>query len=71
MYAVAQLVCRKYNGFDRELLAAYKAVRQFRYFLEDRIFTSRVENLPFTMQLYQEKTHLSPRQYRHLLYISL
>ena len=29
---------RKYNAFDRELLALYLPVRHFRYFLEARSF---------------------------------
>ena len=38
----------KYSAFDRELLAAYLAVRHFQYFVESRVFHINTDHKPLT-----------------------
>lgn len=52
---------QKYSAFDRELLAIYAAIKNFLYFIKGRDFTI------FTIS---SKTERSPRQSRHLDFIS-
>lgn len=59
----------KYSAFDRELLAVYAAIKHFRYFVEGRKFTVYTDHKPLTTAL-NTKTERSPRQTRHLDYIS-
>jgi len=42
----------KYSAFDRELLAAYLAVRHFQYFVEGRVFHINTEHKPLTFALH-------------------
>ncbi|KAK3701031.1 hypothetical protein RRG08_063284 [Elysia crispata] len=60
---------KKYSAFDRELLAAYSAVKHFRHFLEGRPFTLYTDHKPLTFALSSE-TDRSPRQTRHLAFIA-
>lgn len=60
---------QKYATFDRELLAIYLAIKHFRYFLEGREFIVFTDHAPLTKAL-GSKTERSPRQTRHLEYIS-
>src|SRR5699024_67865 len=60
---------RKYSAFDRELLAVYLAIRHFRYMLEGRPFIVFTDHKPLTTAL-TSATERTPRQYRHLDYIS-
>lgn len=60
----------KYSTYDRELLAAYSAVKHFRYMLEGRIFTLFTDHKPLIFALKQNPEKASPRQFRHLDYIS-
>ena len=59
-----------YSTFDRELLAVYLAVKQFRYFVEGRSFHVLTDHKPpiFALQTRSEKH--SPRQARHLDYVT-
>ena len=59
----------KYSPFDRELLGVYLAIRHFRHFLEGRPFTifSDAKGLSTAIS---SSTDKSPRQTRHLSYIS-
>lgn len=59
----------KYSAFDRELLAIYLAVKHFRYFVEGREFTIYTDHKPLTTAIFT-KAERSPRQSRHLDYIS-
>ena len=59
----------KYSAFDRELLAAYSAVRHFRYFVEARPFTIYTDHKPLTFAL-ASTAERSPRQTRHLSFIA-
>ena len=59
-----------YAAFDRELLAAYLAVRHFRYFVEARKFSLYTDHLPLCHALHCRSRHSSPRQLRHLEFIA-
>ena len=61
---------QNYSAFDRELLAAYLAIRHFRYFLEGRSFTLFTDNKPLTFAISKISDPWSPRQQRHLSYVS-
>ncbi|KAK7504021.1 hypothetical protein BaRGS_00004753 [Batillaria attramentaria] len=60
---------KKYSAFDRELLAAYSAIKHFRHFLEGRSFTLYTDHKPLVSAL-KNQTERSPRQTRHLSYIA-
>ena len=60
----------RYSAFDRELLAAYSAVRHFRLLLEGRKFTIFTDHKPLTHALFRVSPPWSARQQRHLAYIS-
>lgn len=60
----------KYSTFDRELLAIYSAIRHFRHMLEGREFTVFTDHAPLTHALNQKSDKHSPRQIRHLEFIS-
>jgi RNase H-like domain found in reverse transcriptase len=55
---------RNYSAFDRELLAAYLAVRHFRYSLEGRRFTLYTDHKPLTFALRQVADPWTARQQR-------
>ena len=61
---------QNYSAFDRELLAAYLAFRHFRYFLEGRSFTLFTDHKPLTFAISKISDPWSPRQQRHLAYVS-
>ena len=58
------------EAFDRELLAAYLAVRHFQYFVEGRVFHINTDHKPLTFALQGTTERQSPRQARHLAFIS-
>ena len=60
----------RYSTFGRELLAAYLSVRHFRYLLEGRVFTLYTDHKPLTYSLQSKPDRHSPREIRHLDYIS-
>ena len=60
---------KKYSTFDRELLAAYQAVRHFRHFAEGKPFTLYTDHKPLTFAL-SNNADRSPRQSRHLWFIA-
>ena len=60
----------KYSAFDRELLAAYLAVRHFQYFVEGRVFHINTDHKPLTFALHSSAERHSPRQARQLAFIS-
>ena len=59
----------KYSTFDRELLAVFLAIRHFRHMLEGKPFTIWTDHKPLCGAL-TSGTEKSPRQTRHLSYIS-
>ena len=59
-----------YSTFDRELLAIYLAIRHFRHMVEGREFTVFTGHKPLTRALTSQGTQHSPRQVRHLDFIS-
>ena len=60
---------KNYSTFDRELLAAFNTIKHFRYFLDGRSFTLYTDHKPLTSAI-QSKSDKSPRQTRHLSFIS-
>ena len=60
----------RYSAFDRELLAIYLAIKHFRYFVEGRQFYVVTDHKPLTFALSNNPDRYSPRQSRHLDYIS-
>ncbi|BHF81061.1 hypothetical protein SprV_0702419000 [Sparganum proliferum] len=60
----------RYSTFGRELLAIYLAVKHFRHFLEGQEFTIFTDHKPLTFAIHSLSDKLSPREIRHLDYIS-
>lgn len=61
---------QKYSPYDRELLAIYESVKHFRHMLEARVFTIYTDHKPLTFAFNSHKGNCSPRQFRHLDFIS-
>lgn len=61
---------RKYSTYDRELLAIYMAIKYFRHMVEGRNFVIFTDHKPITFAFQQAPDKASPRQFRHLDYIS-
>ena len=61
---------KKYSAFDRELLAAYQALRHFRFFLEGKDFSIFTDHKPLTHALLRVSPPWSARQQRHLSYLA-
>jgi transposase InsO family protein len=61
---------KRYSAFDRELLAAYLAIRHFRFMLEGRQFTLYTDHLPLVSALHRVSPPWTARQQRHLSFIS-
>jgi hypothetical protein len=60
----------KYSTFDRELLAAFAAIRHFRFVLEGRPFRLLTDHMPLSLAMHRVSTPWSARQVRQLAYIS-
>lgn len=60
----------KYSPYDRELLAIYEAIKYFRHMVEARHFTIYTDHKPISYAFHERKHDCSPRQFRHLDYIS-
>jgi len=60
----------KYSTFDRELLAAYSAVKHFRFLLEGRRFTLLTDHKPLVSAMTRVSPPSSNRVGRHLAYVS-
>ncbi|BHF76143.1 hypothetical protein SprV_0501924100 [Sparganum proliferum] len=60
----------RYSTFSRELLAIYLAIRHFRHLLEGRDFSVHTGHKPLTYALKAKPDRYSPREVRHLDYIS-
>jgi len=61
--------CR-YSTFDRELLAAFSAVRHFRFLLEGRQFRLLTDHKPLVSAMTRVTPPWSARQQRHMSYIA-
>lgn len=59
-----------YSAYDRELLAAYAAIKHFRHMLEAREFSLFTDHKPLTFAFRKRSDNCSPRQARQLDYIS-
>ena len=60
----------RYSTFDRELLAVYLAIKHFQHFVEGREFHVLTDHKPLTYALGVRADRHSPRQIRHLDFIS-
>ena len=60
----------RYSAFDRELLAIYLAIKHFRHFIEGCNFHILTDHKPLTHALSSKPDNHSPRQIRHLDFIS-
>ena len=60
----------KYSTFGRELLAAYSAIKHFRHAIEGRQFILFTDHKPLTYALHTKSDRYSPRETRHLDFIS-
>ncbi len=60
----------KYSAFDRELLAAFLAVRHFCFLLEGRRFTIWTDHKPLTHALHRVSEPWSARQQRQLSFLA-
>ena len=67
---VMKLAEKRYSTFDKELLAIYLAIKHFRHYVEGRHFHVLTDHKPLTYALNTRSDHYSPRQSRHLDYIS-
>lgn len=61
---------QKYSPYDRELLAIYEAIKYFRHMVEARSFTVYTDHKPLCYAFTTRKVNCSPRQFRHLDFIS-
>ena len=62
---------RKYSTFDRELLAAYRAIEHFSHFLEARQFVLFTDHKPLITALKGNSVKLrTARQTRHMSYVA-
>lgn len=59
----------RYSTYDRELLAAYLAIKHFRHLLEGRQFALYTDHKPLVHAFEQRSDKASPRQLRHLDFI--
>jgi hypothetical protein len=59
----------KYSTFDRELLAAFAAIRHFRFVLEGRSLRLLTDHMPLTLAMRRVSAPWSARQVRQLAYI--
>lgn len=59
-----------YSTYDRELLAVYHAIKYFRHWLEGKHFIVFTDHKPLIYAFQQKPDKCSPRQFRHLDFIS-
>ena len=60
----------RYSAYDRELLAMYLSIKNFRPYVEGKPFTLYTDQKPLTTALATSSDDRSPRQANHLSYIS-
>lgn len=61
---------KNYGAYDRELLSIYEAIKHFRHFVEGRSFCVFTDHKPITYAFAKKSSQCSPRQFRHLDFIS-
>ncbi|GBN53311.1 hypothetical protein AVEN_63878-1 [Araneus ventricosus] len=61
---------RNWSTYDRELYAIYASVKKFRHMLEGRNFSIYTDQKPLIFSFKQKPEKCSPRQLRHLGFIS-
>ncbi|GFX34249.1 hypothetical protein TNCV_3225991 [Trichonephila clavipes] len=61
---------QKWSTYDRELMAMYISVKRFRHMLEGRDFIIYTDQKPLMYAFMQNPDKCSPRQWRHLDFIS-
>ena len=61
---------QNYYAFERELLACYLIIRQFKWLLEGHVFHVLTDNKPLTFALQRVSDHWLNRQQRHLSFIA-
>lgn len=61
---------QRYSTFGRELLAIYLAIKHFRHSLEGAEFIVFTDHKPITYAIHSPGANLSPREARHLSFIS-
>lgn len=61
---------RNYSTYDRELLALYKCVQHFKFYIEGRSAVLYTDHKPLTFMFTKSYENASPRQLRHIDYIS-
>ncbi|GFU27693.1 transposon Ty3-I Gag-Pol polyprotein [Trichonephila clavipes] len=61
---------QKWSTYDRELLVMYSWVKRFRHMLEGRYFIIYTDQKPLMYAFLQNPDKCSPRQWRHLDFIS-
>ena len=61
---------RRYSTFDRELLAIYSSIKQFRHFVEGCVFSVYTDHKPLMFSLACKSEKHSPHQLRHLDFIA-
>ena len=54
---------RKYSAYDRELLAVYSAIKQFRHAVEGRSFVVYTDHKPLVFAFQQKPEKSTPRQF--------
>lgn len=60
----------RYSTFDRELLAIYLSIKHFQHYVDGQIFHILTDHKPLTYSLFCNPHRYSPRQVRHLDFIS-
>jgi hypothetical protein len=60
----------RYSTFDRELLAAQAEIKHFHHFCKGRVFQLWTDHKPLVTALSRVSIPISPRQQRHLAFIS-
>ena len=60
----------RYSTFDRELLAIYLAIKHFQHYVEEQNSYVLTDHKPLTYSLFCNPYRYSPRQVRHLDFIS-
>ncbi|GBL85316.1 Transposon Tf2-9 polyprotein [Araneus ventricosus] len=61
---------KNWSTYDRELFALYSSVKKFRHMLEGRTFVIYTDQNPLIYAFHQNSEKCSPRQLRHLDFIS-
>ena len=61
---------QRYSAFDRELYAAYKAVRHFHFLIENKKFTLFADHKPLVAAFYSRSDQVIMRRARQLSFIS-